>query len=149
VNFAELSQSLLDTIRTGDIGVPVALRVTSQFGNRSVSVIDGAVAATQLAVAAFSEEKPKRLHARAAADDFQLTLLVEYPLGQTFFLTTTAIDGARSAIDLLLIGNHGIVRLEGGELFDPVEGPAPGRGEEWKAAIESSLRSNQAVDFGI
>lgn len=148
MNFEELRHSLLETIRTGDIGVPVALRVTSQFGNRAINVIDGAIAAAQLAVVAFSEERPSRLHARKAADDRQLTLLVEYPLGQTFFLTTTAIDGSPSALDLLLIGNHGIVRLEGGELFEPVASPPP-VSEEWRKAIESSLHSNQAVPFGI
>jgi hypothetical protein len=149
VKFGELKHALSETIRQGDIGIPVALRVNCQFGDRSHEVIDGALIASQLAETAFSEVAPARLHARITSDNRQLTLLASYALGQTLLLTTTAVDGARSEVDLLVVGNHGIIRLEGSEFFEPDGTPSPSTdiATRWKAAIERSLSSQQAVDM--
>ncbi len=148
MNFQELEHALSETLRVGDVGVPVALRVNCQFGDRSVNVVEGALVASRLAEMAFSDVKPARLHARATSDNRQLTVLASYPLGQTLFLTTTAIDGARSEVDLLLIGNHGIIRLEGGELFEPESSDAStSESARWKIAIEQSLHERSVVEF--
>ncbi|MGE3316675.1 MAG: hypothetical protein AB7O26_16280 [Planctomycetaceae bacterium] len=148
MNFRELERAVSETIRQGEIGIPVALRLNCQFGDRSVDVIEGAIMALHLAETAFAEDRPARLHARRTSDGRQLTVLASYRLGQTFFLTTTAIDGVRESLDLLLVGNHGIVRLEGGELFVPesADGSFSDPGG-WKSAIERSLREQGAVEF--
>jgi hypothetical protein len=149
VNLRELAHALYDTIRQGEIGIPVALRVSAQFGDRSIDVVQGAILVTQLAETAFSESLPARLHARSTSDRRQLTVLASYRLGQSCFVTTTAIDGAGSTLDLLLIGNHGIVRLEGRELFDPEGGDSSlsDYGQVWKSAIEQSLSDGRAVEI--
>lgn len=148
MTLAELEWALLETIRQGEIGVPVALRVNCQFGDRLTSALAGAVSLTHLVQTAFSESAPARLHARTTSDYRQLTVLASFPLGQTFFLTTTAIDGAPPAFDLLLSGNHGIVRLEGGDLFDSVSSTEVSVDQSgWKTTIERSLREQRAVEW--
>jgi hypothetical protein len=95
-----------------------------------------------LAETVFSQA-PSRLTARTRSETpRQWNLLCDYSGGQTAQLTLGCGAIASSTLHLLLVGNHGVVRLEGAEMFDETSLSATDEEtNRWQQAVTSSTRA--------
>ena len=74
-------------------------------------------------------------------------MLVNFTGGQTAILTLGRGSTKSPLLHLMVVGNHGMLRLEGGDEFDgqfPSQRLAP---ESWRAAINQSLGRSAAVSL--
>jgi len=148
VTLAELRQTLDDALGGGSVGVPVAARIHCQLDDPQCDLLAGLASLLALAEGALSPERAARLFARHSDDPRQLSVLVSYSSGQTSFVTIGCGAAAEPALHLLLVGNRGVVRLEGAEQFDPAGGP-PTRGDDlkrWRRPVERSLRDGASIE---
>ena len=147
MTFDDLQKTLATTIATEKIGTPVALRLLVHIADLSV------VPAALLAIVALWGESiftasPAKLTARCTADGRQHNVLLNYAGGQTLLLNI--FRGSTSdCLQLLLVGNHGVVRLEGGELFDPAGMQAVDESQQWENPLARSLAEKNAVNLKV
>jgi len=149
VTLAELRQALADALGDGRVGVPVAARIHCQLDDPQCDLLAGLASLLALSEGALSPERGARLFARYGDDPRQLSVLVSYASGQTSFVTIGCGAAADPALHLLLVGNRGIVRLEGAEQFDPA-GEPPARGDDlkrWRRPVEQSLRDGASIEI--
>lgn len=148
--FDDLSRAVTAALETGKIGTPVAMRLYVRCADDSIDPAAVLNAAASLAGAIFSAS-PQNLTARFSEDRRQLNVLLGYADGQTLLLSVIG-DVAGDGCDLLLIGNHGIVRLEGGELFDAVEPDSvspDGETDRWQQLIAQSLATGEVIELDM
>lgn len=139
MTFDELQQTLSAILESGQLGVPVAVRMSSQVADPHVRlerIIERAMALVQTVLTA----APLRLAATVSGDQRQVSLLVQHAGGQT--ASMTAGCGQRgNSLQLLVIGSRGLVRLEGGEWFAPdgmENAPPSAASQDWERAITES-----------
>ena len=137
----DLRRTLTDALETGKVGRPVSIRLYLHSVGADLSAL--IPTALELAAVAFPNP-PVSLLARRDADAQQLSVLLQYEAGQTAMLTVVRANTPDSTAHLLLVGNHGIIRLEGGgDLELP---PAPhAAGAAWRERIEQSLHRRAVV----
>jgi hypothetical protein len=142
----ELQDAMTAAIATGKIGTPVALRVHAIVTSDSFNPAATLDAVIGLAGTAFPT-KPQRLTARSAGAGQQWNVLLNYAGGQTlsFSIASNPDRSAGNCLHLLLIGNHGIVRLEGAELLDDCSGESPENVVYWKQHMTDSHAKQTVV----
>ena len=151
----ELHAALAESLAHGTAGVPVALRIHLQYSDPRTDLFRGWAAALGMAETAFSNTRLTKLFAQRESNGGQLNVLVTYSGGQTLLVTSGRGSAARPSLDLVLVANRGIVRLEGEEFFEPDEfdpdhvDPIGRHQDHWHAAIERSLREHAAVDVDV
>jgi hypothetical protein len=111
----ELQDTLCNVVASGQIGTPVALRLHVHVSKSDLAAIPAEPACFDIAELVFGQTSGKDV-TRENSDGRHRSTLRTYPSGQTLLITTTAGLSRTSRMDLLLIGNHGIVRLEGADL---------------------------------
>ncbi|HUG90850.1 MAG TPA: hypothetical protein VML55_08460 [Planctomycetaceae bacterium] len=111
----DLARALDGAVAAGRIGTPVALRVHAVLPAGGDLVAALAALMRRLAEPLFGP--PGRLTARRDADERQLHALASYPSGPTVLVTLAATRSRDPSLELLVVGNHGVIRLEGGECF--------------------------------
>lgn len=138
----DLERTLTDALSTEKIGTPVALRLHLQLADPAANLAQATAALMGLAETVFSQA-PSRLTARTRDETpRQWNLLCDYADGQTAQLTLGCGATASSTLHLLLVGNHGVVRLEGAELFDETSLSATDEEtNRWQQAVTSSTRA--------
>ena len=122
----EIKSTLLSTIETGRIGTPVSLRLYVQLTKADWNLVDLGVQLLAVARVVFDSDVAM-IQSQSNARQSQISVLAESLTGRTVSLTIGAGHAKEPQFDLLLVGNHGVARLEGLEDFD-----------------ESSLSSHQA-----
>ena len=142
----DLNRTLSKAIATQKIGTPVSLRLHLHLPDPQVELIGALSSLMQIAEPVFAT-KPSRLMARQDITGRQLNVLIETKAGETIFLTIGRGSADSDNLNLLLIGNRGIVRLEGPELFEFSAVDAP-HVHDWSRPVEESLSKNQAVALG-
>ena len=113
MNFAELRSALTRALDSGHIGQPVAIRLHLRFGNGQVAAEQLLVGLAPIMADVFGDSY-QRVMARSAEDRGQINLLLEYESGATALVTLVTLGETMPCLHLVLIGNHGIIRLEGG-----------------------------------
>lgn len=145
MTFEDLQKTLATAIATEKIGTPVALRLHVHLAD--LSILPVALLAT---VALWGESifsaSPAKLTARCTEDDRQYNVLLQYAGGQTLLFNVVS-GSTNDSLQLLLIGNHGVVRLEGGELFDPAGMQPANDVDDWKKPLARSLAEKIAVNL--
>ena len=145
----DLRQTLNQAIETQKIGTPVSLRLHLQLADPQADLISTLAAIMHLADP-FVATKPATLVARQEANGRQLTVLLENSQGRTIFLTVGRGSIGTASLYLTLVGNHGVVRLEGAELFDETSVQEFSSKHsvdhaEWRTCVEESFGQGQAV----
>ena len=140
----ELMQSLAQVVQDGSIGTPVALRIYTHLADPRCELSAAVAAFVEMGQALFNSP-PLKLAAQSDAQDRQWNLLLNHAAGQTHSLTLIRGLAERSSIHLLLWGNHGLCRLEGGELWDATFAVDPAAANLWHERIQSSLESRAPV----
>ncbi len=144
MTFNDLRRTLSEALSTGKIGTPVAIRMHVQLADSNVDPLMLLATAMQTVEQVFSA-RPARLMARENADGRQFNVLLNYAGGETVMLTVGRGSAKTASLNLLLIGNHGVIRLEGAELFEATAADFTADVDPWKSPIEQSLERNEAV----
>lgn len=144
MTFDELRTTLEETLATGKIGTPVSVRLHLQFSDAQADLPRACAAAVQLTSAVF-KDSPATLAARRDAQDRQWNVLLKHAGGQTALVTLGRGSAERARCHLLLVGNHGIVRLEGDEFDESSAQAEPQQVERWRKALETSFAQDAAV----
>ena len=144
----ELRQTLLEARSTGKIGTPVALRVHVQLQDRQANFSIAVAAVMQLAKSVL-EATPIELTARSDIDRRQLNVLFRYAGGQTVLVTLGRGAVSAASLQLLLVGNHGVVRLAGGDGFDERSLTAGDDVDRWNSWIDNSLSRGATVSLDV
>jgi hypothetical protein len=143
MTFDDLRDTLATALATEKIGTPVALRLHVNLAELSFEP-----AALLATVASWAESifraSPAKLTARCTGDDRQYNVLLNYAAGQTLLLNIVR-GSTTDSLQLLLVGNHGVVRLEGGELFDPTGMQPADEIQHWKRPLARSLAGKATV----
>lgn len=148
----EIHQTLLEAVNTGKVGTPVALRLHLQLVSTDVDPYLLVAELLQLCEPLFGEE-PVRVMARNNNDGRQLNLLFETAAGRTISITIGGGSTTQAFLSLLLIGNHGVIRLEGADSFDEQSlndmSDASAKRDHWHSMIASSLSDAHDKSRGI
>ncbi|MEX1229505.1 MAG: hypothetical protein WEB58_04655 [Planctomycetaceae bacterium] len=141
-----LQRSVEQTVRDGRLGTIVSLRVLMSAGDRPIEQLAGWLTWSETV---FGCETGK-VFASTDRGGRQLSVLVSLSSGATLSLTAItyppASDTPAHTLQLLLIGQHGIARLQGGDDIDPTLSPTIDSSSKWMKAIEQSVRSQTAVE---
>lgn len=145
----DLRRALTVAIATGKIGTPVALRVHAIVASDSFDPAAALDIVIGLAGIAFPT-KPKRMTARSDPAGRQWNVLLNYAGGQTlsFSIASSPACSGGNCLHLLLIGNHGIIRLEEAELFDDCSEKSMENVVYWRQHMTDSHTHNSAVPLG-
>jgi hypothetical protein len=155
VTLEQLRRALSNSLTDESVGIPVALRICLPISDPQTNLLQCWNAALDLADAAFENLRPARLYAQRESNGRQLSVLVTCRGGQTLSVTTGRGLMDKPSLDLVLVGNRGIVRLEGGECLDQEcllqnrSSHGSGHYNPWHLAIERSLREQNAVDVDV
>ena len=90
---------------------------------------------------------PTTVIARQTSGGTQLNVLVTLENGRTILATVGSGSVSYSVLELLLIGNHGIVRLEGEDRIDKLVLTNDEGVQRWKNAVDRSLNERKQVLF--
>jgi hypothetical protein len=142
MDLTQLRNALGQAVTTGKLGTPVSARVHVQFAEAACelpAVIGGVLRVLSPAF----DEPPARVRARKHAGAEQWNLLLQTATGRSIFLTIGCGSATTSSLDLLIIGNHGIAQLQGGDDFDWQPETAPEI--DWPAAIDEAIATGREV----
>jgi len=140
----ELGETLCQAISSGKVGTAVSLRTHVQLSEGESDLIGVFSLLLKLAGSAFGAEA-STLFARQNADERQLNVLARYPDGQTAMFTVGCGSVTCSQCQLLLVGNHGIARLEGGEYFEETLPEMPADVERIRTLVDKSVAQRAPV----
>ena len=142
----ELNSTLSAALASGKVGTPVSLRLHLQVTeSRNDSVAHLALLMPLLQTTFGSP--PSRLLARRNAVADQLTVLFNFAAGQSAMVTCGCGSARHTSLQLLLVGNRGVIRLEGGELFESADVPEKSDAQFWRTLIERSITAGEPVSM--
>lgn len=142
ISYADLKRTLGDALASGEIGTPVALRLSVQRMNRQADVAAELAAVMKLTDGVF-RSGPATMSARQSRSGDQWNVLMRCATGETISLTLGrgATEGSR--LYLVLVGNHGIVQLENSPLADaPLDIPLS-EAERWRDRMAECLNQHE------
>ena len=146
MTFDDLKRSLHNVSDTGKIGTPVSMRVHWQMPETSTEVC-AALASIMNLCHSVMKGSPTTVIARQTSGGTQLNVLVTLENGRTILATVGSGSVSYSVLELLLIGNHGIVRLEGEDRIDKRVLTNDEGVQRWKNAVDRSLNERKQVLF--
>ena len=135
----DIQGALSDAMQTGKLGTPVAARV-HLLVDGEVNIA-GAVERIAAMLSPCFELPSETVRARRHASGRVSSLLMQTGNGRTIFISIGQTD--RPALHLLVVGNHGVLRLEGGDCLEPVSFDRTEN--EWSAQIAESCESGKIV----
>ena len=139
MTFEDLRRTVLETVNAGRIGTPVALR-WHLFSSEQSDRLPGLLAGLALGEEVFATQAV-RLACRASHANRQTSLLCQFPAGQTLLATSVCGCGPDRKLQLLVVGNHGIARLEDG----PWDGALPAADPEAQARLSAAIEKSAAA----
>jgi hypothetical protein len=133
---------LSSVLKSGQIGSPVALRIHATLPEGDLELLKVIGLFTTL-VRLVADDTQGKLHARQHPSGQQVSVLWNDVNGRTVFLSLMSAPMAQQGLQVLIVGNHGIARLSGGELWnvpnlEDVASP-------WREAIDESLKRGTSV----
>ncbi len=107
----ELIKKSVDSVIEKDrIGSPVFLRCVLHIVNETMNLLHPAAEIVSLSNG-WIPSKPQCVYAQGDADATQITVMVQYDGGQMAVLSVNRVD-SETAIDLMLVGNKGVIYYE-------------------------------------
>lgn len=146
--FHEIHQSLTAAMATGKIGEQVSVRVHLQLPPANADLnaaLDSIIAMTDPAVS----QPMTKLQSRVHADGNQWNVLLQSANGRTLFVTLGRGSVQEATLELLVVGNHGVIRLEGGRVVFTAVGdnavPTAKSITAWTELVKQSHENGAAV----
>lgn len=152
MNIADLHRTIETTLASKRLGTPVFVRYLVH-GRGSAAVVLARLTRIVMAVRDWLAQPLERVYALGSAKGPQVSLSLEFRGGATALVSHAAAPGPTrvtgqgiTAVDVTLIGNHGVLYHDFGSAntWDPGESatePAPDK--DLQALIERALRSGQ------
>ncbi|MCC7418815.1 MAG: hypothetical protein IT428_00905 [Planctomycetaceae bacterium] len=145
MTLSEFETAVSQALETGQVGVPLSLKVWIHRPGGGLEVAESLARLIERFVPML-RDAPATLLSTGADDGSHWQILLTGRLGRTalFLLSTSPASVAR--VQLLLIGNHGVLQLSGdSSLSDEPLAVSPQAGA-WREAMEASRRTGQCVD---
>lgn len=145
----ELRQTLREVLNTGQLGTPVAVRLSAQVADTQTTPLQVMCRCMELCGEALADA-PLRLSAACTSDQRQLSMLVQHAGGQTTS-ATAGIGQSADSLQLLVVGSRGVARLEGGDGFVAEHGVSEPAGalEFWSRGVTESLAHGGFVPLTV
>lgn len=140
-------QSTIERVRaTEKFGVPVSLRLMQHRADDQTDFYSTLGEMVAVGDSVFGSQ-PVRLCVRETASGEQWNVLLDYADGQTASVTLTRGVALVDELHFTLFGNHGVVQLEGAELFE-ISGEPLSAAPAWlKSAVSESLATAGPVEI--
>ena len=140
-----LKKSVQSVLEKDRIGSPVFLRCVLHVAANTTNLLPSVAAMTALANE-WMPSSPARIYTQGDADGTQVTVMVHYVAGQMALLSVNRVD-IDTAIDLMLVGNKGVIYHETpvGRHYQNAVAPEFGDTDELTDAITQSLESGQPI----
>ena len=141
----QLKKSVGSVLEKDRIGSPVFLRCVLHVADGADNLLPSAAEMAALANA-WIPSRPASVYAQGDAETTQVTVMVHYVGGQMALLSVNRAD-VQTAIDLMLVGNKGVVYHETpiGRHYLNAMPPELGGSGELTEAIAQSLESGQPI----
>ena len=140
-----LKKSVQSVLEKDRIGSPVFLRCVLHVADKSADLLTPVGVVTALANE-WIPSSPARVYAQGDIDSTQVTVMVHYVGGQMALLSVNRVE-VETAIDLMLVGNKGVIYHEtpiGKHYLNAIPPELGGTGELTEA-ISQSLESGQPI----
>ncbi|MDD9972669.1 MAG: hypothetical protein OXU27_01620 [Candidatus Poribacteria bacterium] len=140
-----LKKSVQSVIEKDRIGSPVFLRCVLNVADDTVDLLPSLGEAAALANG-WMPSVPTRVYAQGGAEATQMTVMVHYVGGQMALVSVNRVD-AETAIDIMLVGNKGVIYHEtpvGRHYLNAAPPELSGAGELTEAIVQS-LESGQPI----
>lgn len=138
----ELTRTLSETLQTGKIGIPVSARIRIT----SSATTEQLLPAVMTLLSSVWEEKHLTLRATQHKTGLQTDLQLHLESGPTISISLIQ-NSPQESCRFLLIGNHGVIRLEGEDDFDFTPNPDSAPQEIWNQLLQKSLSTGQPVQY--
>ena len=140
-----LKKSVQSVIEKDRIGSPVFLRCVLHVAEDTTDLLPSLGDAAALANG-WMPSAPARVYAQGGGDATQMTVMVHYVGGQMALVSVNRVD-AETAIDIMLVGNKGVIYHETpvGRHYLNAAPPELGGAGELAEAIVQSLESGQPI----
>lgn len=145
MTLSELETAVWQALETGQVGVPLSLKVWLHRPGGTLEVAECLVHLIERFVPML-RDAPATLLATGRDDGGYSQILLTSRLGRTaLFLVSTPSAGVQR-VQLLLVGNHGILQLSGDSSLSDEPLIVSPRTAEWRDAVESSRLNRRCVD---
>ena len=140
-----LKRSVQSVLEKERIGSPVFLRCVLHVAGDAANLLSLAAEITALANG-WMPASPERVYAQGDPAATQVTVMVHYVGGQMALLSVNRVT-AETAIDVMLVGNRGVIYHETpiGRHYQGAVVPTLADAGELADAIERSLESGQPI----
>ena len=140
-----LKKSVQSVLEKERIGSPVFLRCVLHVAGDASNLLSSVAEMAALANG-WMTSPPARVYAQGEVDGTQVTVMVHYVGGQMALLSVNRVD-LETAIDLMLVGNKGVIYHETpiGRHYLNATSPQLGDTGELTEAIAQSLESGQPI----
>lgn len=140
-----LKKSVQSVIEKDRIGSPVFLRCVLNVADDTANLLPSLGEAAALANG-WMPSAPMSVYAQGGAEATQMTVMVHYVGGQMALVSVNRVD-AETAIDIMLVGNKGVIYHETpvGRHYLNAAPPELGGTGELTEAIVQSLESGQPI----
>lgn len=142
MNLTELKSALAQAVATGKLGTPVSARVHVQLAEAACDLPAVVGGVLQMLSPAF-DEPPARVRARKHPDTGQWNVLLQTATGKTLFVTIGCGSRPVASLELFVLGNHGIIQLQGGDAF--AWEPRDERTVAWTNAVDEASATGREV----
>ncbi len=142
MTLSELERSLAGVLKSGQLGIPVALRIHASLPGCGNDLTD-ALGLFGPLIRLVSEEASGQLQAMQHSSGRQLSVLWTAANGRTVFLSLVSVPQAKQSLQALVVGNHGIAKLTGEAAWN--EPDSPSKSALWQAEIHESLNRGTSI----
>jgi hypothetical protein len=141
-----LFRAVAQAAASGKIGTPVALRLYAQLQDSEADLVEICGRLLELALPLFAMPAGRLLALRSDAGP-QWNLLLTLTSGATLSITIGCVPKNPPSLQLLCVGNQGVMRLEGGENWSGrLAENSSVAAARWRTWIETSARTRTAID---
>ena len=142
----DLETAVRQSLETGRLGTPVSLRMHWQLPQPETDLAAWLALLARKFVSLLGDP-PARLMAQRCAEGRQWHLLLTGTRGRTASLALGCGASKTPQAQLLVIGNHGLLRLTGSEPLEREPTALLPETEAWRAAVDESCRQQATVEL--
>ncbi|HAA49797.1 MAG TPA: hypothetical protein DCE43_08760 [Planctomycetaceae bacterium] len=142
-SIAQLEETLGEAVTTGKIGTVVSIRALLHLPGEQADLETAASVVLGLAGRLIGSDSGS-LVTRGQESGRQLNLLVGLDVGGILSVSVTRGSSSQVELVLVVVGNHGVIRLEGAELAEEMglsEESFAGPDDSWLERISGSVNT--------
>lgn len=142
MTLTEIEHAIRQVLNTGQLGNSVSLRIHAAVPDAAGEAA-GLVGVFAPLIRLIADDTQGRVQARQHPSGRQISVLWTDDRGRTALVTLTAAPKTMQSLQVMIVGNHGITRLTGGDEWD--EPLSPGERPLWKDEIAESVNQGTSI----